>query len=158
MTVTYLPFENCSKAVQASANAYVITCFYGNYDANNITVAAINEKVVGILVYGEPSNYYKSIAGNASVYLLHLKVNEEYRRKGIATSLVNETLMRLVNLNLFVEVKMPKEGIPDICRFIKSLKNVKELLPYSLEKETYMRYIIKHASDGVGGGGKAANP
>ena len=158
MTVTYLPYINCSSGVQASAKNYVSSCFFGEYDPKNITVAAIQQKVVGILVYAEPTAYYKNIVGRPSVYLLHVKVDEEHRRKGIAASLINETLGRLQNLALFVEVVMPKEGTPDICHFIKRLDKVKELRSYSLEKVTYMRYIIENARDGIRGSGKAANP
>lgn len=158
MTVIYLPFNDCSKELQASACSYVNTCLFGTYDTKNITVASIHQKVVGILVYGEPTRYYKSIAGERSVYLLHIKVNEECRRQGIATSLVKETLQRLNSLNLFIEVKLPKEGTSEMCAFIGSLKNVRPLQSYCLEKETYMRYIVENESDDTRGGGKAASP
>lgn len=159
MTVSYRSFNECCVEIQNSTREYIGHCEVFEYDTNCIEVALIHAKVIGILIYGEPSSYYKNVVvGKPVMYLRHINVLKEHRRQGIATSLIEQTLIRLQNLGLFVEIKMPREGEPDIYRLIKGLNRVKELSPYSLEKETYLRYIIEHACNGARGDKKTVSP
>lgn len=140
--MTVLPYSQCASALQQEASDYATKRVLASYESKNMMVAHVNGKLVGILIYKEPTEYYQRAAKRPSVYLVRIEVEKEYQRKNIATMLVRETLLKLQGLSIFIEVKVPKEGTPDICRFVNSLGNVEVLPHISVERETFLRYII----------------